>query len=115
MVAGVTANFGPFCSKHFSSGVHSFLERLITHLSWILGDVEGVTAVLKVLVVLEAILEVVVENLEMRCLSFLIGGFLYCRNIFSLLMKIMFSTSVKVGSPSFCCRDVLVLAISVWR
>ena len=34
MVAGVTANFGPFCSKDFSLGVSSFLERLITHLSW---------------------------------------------------------------------------------
>ena len=33
MVAGVTANFGPFCSKDFSSGDSSFLERLITHLS----------------------------------------------------------------------------------
>ena len=33
-------------------------------------------AVLKVLVVLEVILEVVVENLEMRCLSFLILVFL---------------------------------------
>ena len=58
MVAGVTADFGPFCSKDFSSGVSSFLERLITHLSWILEEVEEVTAVLKVLVVLEAILEV---------------------------------------------------------
>ena len=73
------------------------------------------TAVLKVLVVLEAILEVVVEDMEMRCLSFLIWVFLYCRNVFSLLLKIMFSRSVKVGSSSFYCRDVLVLAISVWR
>ena len=72
MVAGVTANFGPFCSKDLSSGVSSFLERLITHLSWILEEVEEVTAVLKVLVVLEAILEVVVEDLEMTCSSFLI-------------------------------------------
>ena len=71
------------------------------------------TAVLKVLVVLEAILEVVVEDLEMRSLSFLM--FLYCMNVFSLLLKIMFSRSVMVGSSSFCCRDVLVLAISVWR
>ena len=31
MVAGVTANFVPFCSKDFSSGVSSFLERLITY------------------------------------------------------------------------------------
>ena len=70
---------------------------------------------LKVLVVLEAIVQVVVEDLEMRCLSFLIWVFLYCRNVFSLLLKIMLSRSVKVGSSSFCCRDVLVLAISVWR
>ena len=33
MVTRVTANFGPFCSKDFSSGVSSFLERLITYLS----------------------------------------------------------------------------------
>ena len=66
IIAGVTANFGPFCSKDFSSGVSSFLERFITHLSWILEEVEEVKAVLKVLVVLEAILEVVVEDLEMR-------------------------------------------------
>ena len=112
MVARVTANFGPFCSKDFSSGVSSFLERLITHLSCIL---EEVTAVLKVLVVLEAILEVVVEDLEMRCLSFLIWVFLYCRNISSLSLKIMFCRFVKVGSSSFCCKDVLVLTISVWR
>ena len=72
IVTGVTANLGPFCSKDFSSGVSSFLVRLITHLSWILEEVEEVTAVLKVLVVLEAILEVVVEDLEMRGLSFLI-------------------------------------------
>ena len=115
MVAGVTANFGPFCSKDFSSGVSSFLERLITHLSWILEEVEEVTAVLKVLVVLKAILEVVVEDLEMRCLSFLISVFLYCRNVFSLLLMIMFCRSVKVGSSNFYCRDVLVFAISVWR
>ena len=101
--------------KTFLSGVSSFLERLITHLSWIPEEVVGVTAVLKVLVVLEAILEVVVEDLEMRSLSFLIWVFLYCRNVFSLLLKIMFSRSVKVGSSSFCCRDVLVLAISVSR
>ena len=83
MVAGVTANFGPFSSKDFSLGISSFLERLITHLSWMLEEVEEVTAVLKVLVVLGAILEVVVEDLEMRCLSFLIWVFLYCR-MFSL-------------------------------
>ena len=56
MVTWVTANFGPFCSKDFSSDISSFLERLITHLSWILEKPEDVTAVLKVLVVLEAIL-----------------------------------------------------------
>ena len=27
----------------------------------------------------------------------------------------MFNRSVNVGSSSFCCRDFLVLAISVWR
>ena len=43
------------------------------------------TAVLKVLVALEAILEVVVEDLEMRWLSFLIWVFLYCKNIFFLI------------------------------
>ena len=107
MVAGVTANFGPFCSKDFSSGVSSFLERLITHLSWMLVEEEGVTAVLKVLVVLEAILEVVVEDPEMRCLSCLIWVFLYCRNVFSLLLKIMFSRSVKVGSSSFLLQRCL--------
>ena len=73
------------------------------------------TGVFKVLVVLKAILEVVVEDLEMSCMSFLIWVFLYCRNVFSLLLKIMFSRSVKVGSSGFCCRDVLLLAISVWR
>ena len=90
MVAGVTANFGPFCSKDFSSGVSSFLERLITHLSWI---PEEVNAVLKVLVVLG-------DHLEGSC-----GGSgdeeLGCSctvgNVFSLLLKIMFSRSVKVG------------------
>ena len=115
MVAGVTANFVPFCSKDFSSGVSSFLEKLITTLSSILEEAEEVTALLKVLVVLETTLEVVVEDLEMRCLSFLIWVYLYCRNIFSLLLKIMFSRSVKGDSSSFYCRDVLVLAILVWR
>ena len=115
MVAGVTANFGPFCSKAFFSGVSSFLKRLITHLSWIFEEVEGVTAVLKVLVVLEAVLSVVVEDLEMRCLSFLIWVFLYCRNVFSLLLKLTFCRVVKVDSSNFCCRDVLVLSIAVWR
>ena len=69
------------------------------------------TAVLKVLAILEAILEVVLEDLEMRCLSFLIWVFLHCRNVFSPLLKIMFYRSVKVGSSNFCCRDVLVFAI----
>ena len=54
------------------------------------------TTVLTVLLVLEAILEAVVEDLEMRSLSFLIWVFLYCRNVFSLLLKIMFCRSVKV-------------------
>ena len=45
MVAGVTSNFVPFCSKDFSCGVSSFLERLITHLSWKLDAVQKVTAV----------------------------------------------------------------------
>ena len=115
MVAGITANFGLFCSKDFSSCVSSFLERLITHVFWIPEEVEEVTAVLNVLVVLEAILEVVVEVQEKRSLSFLIWVFLYWKNVFSLLLKIMFNRSVKVGSSSFCCRDVLVLTISVWR
>ena len=115
MVDGVTANFGPFCSKAFSLGVSSFLERLITHLSWIFEEVEGMTAVLKVLVVLEAVLSVVVEDLEMRYLSFLIWVFLHCRNVFSLLLKTTFCKVVKVDSSNFCYRDVLVLSISVWR
>ena len=88
MVAWVTANFWLFCSKGFSVHVSSFLERLITHLSWKCEEVE-VTAMLKVLVVLKAILGVVVEALEMRCLSFLIWVFLYCRNVFSLLLKMV--------------------------
>ena len=112
MVAGVTANFGSFCSKAFSSSVSSFLERLITHLSWIFQEAEGV---LKVLVVLEAVLSVVVEDLEMRCLSLLTWVFLYCRNVFSLLLKKTFCRVVKVDSSIFYCRDVLVLSISVWR
>ena len=115
MFAGVTANFEPFCSKDFSSGVNSFLVRLITDLSWILEEVEEVTVVLKVLIVLEAILEVVVEDLEMGFLSLLIWVFLYCRNIFSFLLKMVFCRFVKLGPSSFCCRDVLVLAFSVWR
>ena len=114
-LAGVTANFGLICSKDFSSGVSSFLERLITHLSLIFEEAQEVTAVLKVLVVFETILEIVVEDIEIRCLSFLMSVFLYWRNVFSLLLKIVFSRSVKVGSSSICCRDVLVLAISVWR
>ena len=109
------SKFWLFYSKDFSSGISSFLERLITQLSWILEEVEEVTAVLKVLAVLEAILEVVVEDLEMRCLSFLIWVFLYCRNSFSWLLRMVFFRFVKVGLSSFCCRDVLVLAISVQR
>ena len=67
-----------------------------------LEEVEEVTAVLEVLVVLEAIFEDVAEDLEMRCLSFLSWVFLYCSNVFALLLKIMFSRSVKVDSSSFC-------------
>ena len=95
------------CSKDFPSGVSSFLEKLITHLSWILEELKEVTTVLKVLDVLKAILGVVVEALEMSCLSFLIWDFLYCRNVFSLLLKMVFCTFLKVGSSSFCCRDIL--------
>ena len=42
MVAGVTVNFRPSCTKYFSSGVSSFLERLINHLSLIQEVVEEV-------------------------------------------------------------------------
>ena len=70
---------------------------------------------LNVLVVLETILEIVVEALEMRCLNFLIWVVLHCRNVFSLLLKLVFCRFGMAGSSSFCCRDVLVLAISVWR
>ena len=87
MVAGVTENFWPFCSMDFSSGVSSFLERLIAHLSWILEEVEEVKAVLKVLVVLEAILEVFVEDLEMRYLNFFIWVFSYCRECFLFVIE----------------------------
>ena len=86
MVAWVTAKVGPFCSKDITSGVSSFLERLITHLSWIHKDVEEVMAVPKVLVVLDAILEVV-EDLEMKFLSLLIWLFLYCRNVFLFVIE----------------------------
>ena len=55
MFDGVTANFGPFSSKDFSSGVNSFLDRLITHLFWIPDVVEEMAVLLKVLVVLETI------------------------------------------------------------
>ena len=65
-VVGAAASFGPFCSKDFSSGASYSLERLITHLLRILEVVEEVVAVLKVLVVMEAILEVAVEALEIR-------------------------------------------------
>ena len=51
MVPGLTANFEPFCSKDFSSDDSSFLEKLSTHLSWLLEVVEEVAVVLKVLVV----------------------------------------------------------------
>ena len=115
IVAGVTAGFGPFCSKQFSLGVNSFLERLIAHLSWIPEVVEEVAITLKVLVALEASVEVVVEALGIKLLSFLIWVFLYCRKVFSLLLKMVFCRFVKVWSSSYYCRDVLLLAISVWR
>ena len=79
--------FGPFCSKDFSPGVSSFLERLITHLSWIFEQVAEVTALLTVLVVLEVFLELVVEDLEMKYSCFLIWMFLYCRNAFVFVIE----------------------------
>ena len=94
---GNLAKFGPFCSKGFSSGVSFFLGRLITNLCRILQEVEGMSVVLKVFVILKAILEVVVDALEIRCLGLLIWVFLYCRNVFSLLLKIMFCRFVKIG------------------
>ena len=100
MVARVAANFGPFCRKGFSPGISSFLEMLITNLSWVLEEVEEVTAVLKVFIVLEAIFEVVVEALEMSCSSFLILVFLHYRNVFSFLLKMVFCRFAKAGSPS---------------
>ena len=36
--------------------------------------------------------------------------FLYLRNVFSLLLKMVFCRDVEVGSLSVCCRDVLVLS-----
>ena len=108
MVAQVAAQCGPFCSKDLSSGICSFLERFITNLFWILQVVEEVPVVLKVLVVLD----IEVEDLEM---SFLIWVFLYGRKVFSLLFSMVLCRFVKVWSSSFCCRDVLVLDISVWR
>ena len=35
--------------------------------------------------------------------------------LFSLLLKMAFCRFVKAGSSSFCCRDDLVLALSMWR
>ena len=91
----VIANFGPFRSKDFSSDVSSFLERLITHLSWIVEVVEEVAVVLKVLVVLGAILEVVVEGSEISFLSFLIWVFFYCMKAFSLLLNMVIKFLLK--------------------
>ena len=54
------------------------------------------------------------EALEIGFLSFLIKVFLYCRDIFSLLLMMVFCRFVKIGSSSFCCRNVLVLAILMW-
>ena len=76
--------------KDFSSGVRFFLERLTTHHSWMFQVVEEVAVVLKMLVVLEATSKIVVEDLEIKCLSFLVGVFLYCRNVISLLLKMVF-------------------------
>ena len=87
MVARVAANFGPLCHKDLSSGVSSFLEWLITHLFWIHEVVKEVAVVLTVLVVLEAILQVVVEVLKIRFLSSLIWVFLYCRESFLFIIE----------------------------
>ena len=111
MVAGVTANFWPFCSKDFSLGASSFLERLSTYLSWIPEVIAEVSVMLKVLALLDTILEAVMEALEIRFSNFLIWEFLYCRKVFSLLLKRVFCRFVKVGSSPFCHRNVLVLAI----
>ena len=56
---------------------------------------------LKVLFVLEAILEVVVEALKITCLNFLIWVFLYYRNVFSLSLKMVLCRFLKVGSTCF--------------
>ena len=64
MVARVTYNFGPFYSKDFPSGASSFMGKLIINLSWILEAVEEVALVLKLVAVLKATLEVVVDDLE---------------------------------------------------
>ena len=96
MAAGVTANFGPFCSKDFYSGVSSLWDRLITHLFWTLEVVE-VAVVLKVWVVLGT-----------RGLGFLIWVFLYCRKVFSLLLKMVFCRFMKVVLTSVCCGDILL-------
>ena len=61
-------------------------------------------------VVLEAILKVVVEAEEMRCLSFFIWVFLYCRNVFSLLLKMVFCRFVKVGSSSVLVQRCLCVS-----
>ena len=114
MVAGVTENFGPFCSKDFSSGVSSFLERIITHLSWILKQVEEVTSVESVSC-FGGLLRACCGGSGDEVLELPDLVFLYCRNVFSSLLKIMFCRFVKVGSSSFCCWDISVLAISVWR
>ena len=66
------------------------MERLITHFSWILEIVEELAVVLKVLVVLEAILDIAVEAVEIGHLSFVISVFLYCRKGFYLLLKMVF-------------------------
>ena len=74
----------------------SISVTLITHLSWVLEEVEEVTAVLKVLVVLEAILQVVVEDLEMRCLSFLI----WVQILFEVTISFLTDRSISKDSIS---------------
>ena len=115
MVAGLTVNVGPFCSKDFSSAVSSFLERLISHLSWIFEEAEQVMAVLKVLVVLEAILEVVVEALEVTCLSFTICVFLYCRNLSPCYWRWWSVDLWRLVITFLLQRCLGVFGVSVWR
>ena len=115
MVARVTTNFGPFCSKDFSSGVSSFLERLITHVSWILGNVEGVTEFWKCWISWKPSWRLLCRLWRwgawtswFRC-SCNVGMFSLCYWRFQSvdLWRLVHLVSVVDG--------VLVLAISVWR